>query len=1018
MDQYLVKPWLVSGGNEAVSADWDVYVPPEIDELAERVMGYYDMYVSDRVLITSKPDKGGAIWRIETDRGTRSLKLLHRSPERSLFSVGFQEYIVNQGARVPRLIPAKDGKLFVEMGGKLWIVTDWISLQPATKVDLIGAQELCYGLGEFHRHSKGYVPPANAKNSSRLFRWPAYYQKIAKKIGWMRDMAIAYEDSIASRSILAVVDQYQQQALDALAKLNDSAYANMVAMGEPHWGLVHQDYGWSNGQNGPGGLWVIDLDGVAYDLPFRDLRKLITSTMDDMGVWDVSWMRGMIEAYHQANPLDAESYDLLLNDMAMPNEFYKHLKEMFFDPVQFLNTEAEGILQRVVATDLSKSQALAELAQDRSLYQSGNYESVQEARLTQPASSERVVEARNWQLQSQGLGTVAWEEGVIEEESGESEMALPEEVAFVEEAVELEIALPEEVTFTEEAVDLDIALPEEVVFEEEAVETEKAIPEVVAFEEQAVDLDIALPEEAAFEEEAVEFEIALPEVVAFEEDAVEFDVALPEEVAFEEEAVKFEIALPEEVVFEEEAVETEKAIPEVVAFEEHAVDLDIALPEEAAFEEEAVEFDIALPEEVVFEKEAVEFNVALPEEVAFEEEAVEFDIALPEEVVFEEEAVEFEIALPEVVAFDEVAPLDSSLAEKEEVSSQEAPARSYIVQPLEKTIQKSPVFSSMVPSSPPKRTESTDVRPITSIEAQTDNEQPKIVSISKKSGKSRTFSVRFEDDSVKPKQKKTVKEETIKHEQLKPKPKPAQVEENPVKVKPKTTSQDEKSAVATEKVESAEGKSEKTPKKPKEKAKTISIVKEKSTKTRKNVDAESKPVVKRVKAEDMSQEIIESALESKESTPEQQTSTTRSEQSKNKSKKTSRPSSVISKAKSVAAGLQKKNASNKQQTVRKRRTAANRKKVVHPKRSPITTNNPILKVSPQQTSNVKTRKQEPTKQARHANKLGQKQAAGSKKPLKAAAPKKQAFTKVPAPMQRTKKRPSEKLRARKGKKIA
>ncbi|MFE1629198.1 CotS family spore coat protein, partial [Brevibacillus reuszeri] len=453
MDQYLVKPWLVRGGNEAVSADWDVSVPPEIDELAERVMGYYDMYVSERVLITSKPDKGGAIWRIETDKGSRSLKLLHRSPERSLFSVGFQEYIVNQGARVPRLIPAKDGKLFSEMGGKLWIVTDWISLQPATKVDLIGAQELCYGLGEFHRHSKGYVPPANAKNSSRLFRWPAYYQKIAKKIGWMRDMAVAYEDAIASRSILAVVDQYQQQALDALAKLNESAYANMVAMGEPYWGLVHQDYGWSNGQNGPGGLWVIDLDGVAYDLPFRDLRKLVTSTMDDMGVWDVSWMRGMIEAYHQANPLDVESYDLLLIDMAMPNEFYKHLKEMFFDPVQFLNTEAEGILQRVVATDQSKSQALAELAQDRSRYESGNYESVQEARLTQPAASERVMEAGNWQLQSQGSETVAWEEGVIDEESGESEMALPEEVAFEEETVETEKAIPEVVAFEEEAVE-------------------------------------------------------------------------------------------------------------------------------------------------------------------------------------------------------------------------------------------------------------------------------------------------------------------------------------------------------------------------------------------------------------------------------------------------------------------------------------------------------------------------------------------------------------------------------------
>ncbi|CAI8792711.1 spore coat protein I [Brevibacillus sp. IT-7CA2] len=378
MEQYVIKPWDTREGNVETPANWDMTVPPEVDAIAEQVIKEYDMSVKSRTLITSKPDKGGAIWRIETDKGPRSLKVLHRTPERSLYSVAFQEYVVKQGARVPALIPARNGSLYVEKAGKLWIVTDWIALQPATKVDLIGAQELCYGLGEFHRHSKGYVPPAGAKNSSRLYRWPNHYQKIAKKIGWMREVAKAYSETPASKSILAVVDHYEQQAWAALEKLKASAYPKMIKTGEAHWGLVHQDYGWSNGQNGPGGLWVIDLDGVSYDLPFRDLRKLITSTMDDMGVWDVTWMRGMIEAYHKANPLDRESFEVLLNDMAVPNEFYKHLKEMFYDPEIFLSTEAEGILQRVLTGDKTKDAALAELAKDISKYEPGNYDQITE----------------------------------------------------------------------------------------------------------------------------------------------------------------------------------------------------------------------------------------------------------------------------------------------------------------------------------------------------------------------------------------------------------------------------------------------------------------------------------------------------------------------------------------------------------------------------------------------------------------------------------------------------------------
>ena len=56
---------------------------------------------------------------------------------------------------------------------------------------------------------------------------------------------------------------------------------------------------------GANGMWIIDLDGVAFDLSIRDLRKLISSTMADLYRWDVYWVREMIRAYHEANAIDA-----------------------------------------------------------------------------------------------------------------------------------------------------------------------------------------------------------------------------------------------------------------------------------------------------------------------------------------------------------------------------------------------------------------------------------------------------------------------------------------------------------------------------------------------------------------------------------------------------------------------------------------------------------------------------------------------------------------------------------------
>jgi hypothetical protein len=112
---------------------------------------------------------------------------------------------------------------------------------------------------------------------------------------------------------------------------------------------------------GPGGVWLIDLDGVAYDLPMRDLRKLIASTMDDLGVWDLNWMKPMIDAYNEAYPMEPELFQVFLIDFSLPNEFYKHVKDIVHDPALFLNAELEALLQRLMETDKTKWLALQEL---------------------------------------------------------------------------------------------------------------------------------------------------------------------------------------------------------------------------------------------------------------------------------------------------------------------------------------------------------------------------------------------------------------------------------------------------------------------------------------------------------------------------------------------------------------------------------------------------------------------------------------------------------------------------------
>lgn len=59
-------------------------------------------------------------------------------------------------------------------------------------------------------------------------------------------------------------------------------------------------------------IWVIDLDTVSFDLPIRDLRKMIIPLLDTTGTWNEDQFNIMINAYESVSPLTAEQKSCLL----------------------------------------------------------------------------------------------------------------------------------------------------------------------------------------------------------------------------------------------------------------------------------------------------------------------------------------------------------------------------------------------------------------------------------------------------------------------------------------------------------------------------------------------------------------------------------------------------------------------------------------------------------------------------------------------------------------------------------
>ena len=295
--------------------------------LADEVLSNYDVKAENTKII-----QGGGIktvWKIETSTGPVCLKRLRKTEEEAIFSINAQYYLAAHGAKVPAVYPTKAGDLYVNHNGEIFVLYQWIIGNPirmdSRKADLTRA---ITGIAEFHRDSAGYLPEG-LKVSSKLGRWPHYYESMKKRLLNWKELAAARPNDPMCKIFSANVDFFVELAEKARILLAASAYNEWAAEIELKGNLCHQDYGDGNALWTDTGIYVLDLDGVTYDLPARDLRKIIMKRMVKRGSWDTELINDMTGWYTAVYPLTPEQLRVLYIDLLFPHEFHNTAKNPF-----------------------------------------------------------------------------------------------------------------------------------------------------------------------------------------------------------------------------------------------------------------------------------------------------------------------------------------------------------------------------------------------------------------------------------------------------------------------------------------------------------------------------------------------------------------------------------------------------------------------------------------------------------------------------------------------------------------
>ena len=301
-------------------------------ELGTKVLLEYNITPQNLQTLQSKGLK--TLWKFTYKGTTLCLKRLKHSMEEALFSVNAQIYIFNNGGKVPKILPNSKGDSITQFNGQLFVLYSWID---GRDMNLENPKDLAIALqalSKFHTDSIGYEPPTTAIISTKLGKWPAQYESMKNRMIKIKELCIQTPNNISYSTYLKHIDPIIEICDKTINLINNSAYNDLCSIIQKDSCLCHQDFGTGNVMLSKEGATVIDLDGVTYDLPIRDLRKIIGKRMMKFQDFNIDTVKSILKYYETNNTLSPEQKKVLIIDLMFPHWFFGLVKTLHKTPKQ------------------------------------------------------------------------------------------------------------------------------------------------------------------------------------------------------------------------------------------------------------------------------------------------------------------------------------------------------------------------------------------------------------------------------------------------------------------------------------------------------------------------------------------------------------------------------------------------------------------------------------------------------------------------------------------------------------
>jgi len=287
----------------------------------KEVLKNYDIEVLNIKTESYKGKKG--VWWIETPKGKKILKQQAYSSRTLEFIIAAVEYLISNGIHIPEINKTKQGEKYILFNKTCFVLSEAIEGKNLDYGSSENMQRVVQELAKFHKASRGFEPPANAKIRTHLGGWIEKYKEQAKKLkGYFELECSKSSHTKFGEVIIKEFPFFYERMERAIIESDQPPYHNWVEEVRQTGGLCHQDFTAGNLiLDKRNRIYVLDTDSITFDIPLRDIRKLLNKIVKRKGQWDLMPVRDILIWYQRQNPLQDWQWQLLKPTLVYPHLF-------------------------------------------------------------------------------------------------------------------------------------------------------------------------------------------------------------------------------------------------------------------------------------------------------------------------------------------------------------------------------------------------------------------------------------------------------------------------------------------------------------------------------------------------------------------------------------------------------------------------------------------------------------------------------------------------------------------------